>query len=104
MEYFDKPENINLHELYVEWAIEHLVIINKFIEDINEFSNINLMDIQITIWHERAKLIEQNPVYRDAAAFIMAGHTRETFAQNTGNVDDEEVIEQSMMGNEPFPL
>lgn len=65
--------NPALHALYVGWAMHHLIAINKAIDELDAFSNINLLDIIADLRDNRAELINTDEAYRDAAAKLMAG-------------------------------
>ena len=66
--------NPRLHALYVNWAMQHLLVINEFIDQLDDFSNLYMLDTAVAVRAERAKLIDNNAAYRDAAARLMAGH------------------------------
>jgi len=87
--------NPKLHELYVGWAMDHLVVINRFIEELDGFSNLNLLDTLAGVHREREKLIMNDTAYRDAAARLMAGHVppdegdpRVGTTEDDGDLDD----------------
>lgn len=65
--------NPGLHSLYVNWAMEHLEVINRFMEELDGFSNLNLLDLQSTLRQKRGDLLLHNAAYRDAMIRILAG-------------------------------
>jgi hypothetical protein len=62
-----------LHAIHVNSAMQHLIVISRFIQDIAEFSDVNLNSILQAAFNARADLIHENNAYRDAAAALMAG-------------------------------
>jgi len=72
-------DNPQLHALYVRWAMHHLTTINEFLEEIDEYANSNLGELYQSVHALRAKLIKEDPAYRDAAANLMAGDPLEPY-------------------------
>lgn len=66
--------NPGLHELYTGWAMKHLASLNAMIQELDDFSNLNMDEALTGLWTARQNLIDNNTAYRDAAARLMAGH------------------------------
>lgn len=90
--------NPKLHQLYVSWAMQHLLTINAFIDRLDDFSSLNMLDMSIAVRAERAKLIDNNTAYRDAAARLMAGH--ELAADNI-SMNDFDTASDVPLGSAP---
>lgn len=63
---FGKP----LEPLYMGWAIEHLVTLNKAIMMITSHSNLNMLDAQCALMAEKKKLILENHNYWEAETIL----------------------------------
>jgi hypothetical protein len=61
-----RRENPGLHALYVRTAVQHILALNKAIDDLGRFSNTNLMDAQIALVKARDFLIDTDPAFVDA--------------------------------------
>lgn len=59
-------DNVGLHALYVRWAIQHILIIDKAIKSFEDESNLNFLDIIINSRKSRTKLIIENAAYYEA--------------------------------------
>jgi hypothetical protein len=66
-------KNPGLHELYTKWAMHHLKAIEDAITKLDSFSKLSLLEIIGAMKEQKAKLISENPAYRDAAAKLFAG-------------------------------
>jgi hypothetical protein len=58
--------------LYLEWAIEHMVAINKAMYDLSRFSNLNMSGIIQAIFAERQKLIDTDANYKKAYEILVS--------------------------------
>ena len=69
-EWLDTPTfaglKTNPSALYMGWAVEHLVTIDKCLQMIDSFSNLNMLDISAAIMAEKRKLIESDINYWEA--------------------------------------
>lgn len=70
-----KPE---LHMLYTKWAVKHLFAIDKSIDKLYDFNNINLLDIIEVMIEEKNKLISENAAYADAFEILKSIKEEET--------------------------
>lgn len=67
-----REENPSLHRLYVTYAQEDLQIINNALEQFNSVSRVNMSIIGGLIWSERAKLLQEDVAYQEAAWRLQA--------------------------------
>jgi hypothetical protein len=68
----ERKTNPSLHLLYVEWALQHLTMIERCLDDLNSFSNLNMMDVAFALVKARDKLIKENAAYADAWKFYQS--------------------------------
>lgn len=64
--------NAGLHNLYVQWAMQHLQIIEKCLELLDR-GNINWLETYRSLTDARTKLIKTDPAYQEAAWRLLAG-------------------------------
>lgn len=67
-----REENPKLHRLHVIYAQEDLQIINAVLEQFNAVSRVNMNIIGGMIWQERAKLLQEDAAYQEAAWRLQA--------------------------------
>lgn len=60
------PRDEKCHELYVKWAIPHLLAMRKAIDVFDGFSNMNMLPIAAALYKEYEILIKTNPAYAEA--------------------------------------
>lgn len=61
-----RKENPALHLLYVKWAVKHLAIINRQIQELCDLSNGTVLDMIVAMQEQRDKLINENAAFADA--------------------------------------
>jgi glutathionyl-hydroquinone reductase len=61
-----RNSNPKLHALYVKWACTHLTVIDRQIKELQDFANINMLDVAVALEAARMKLVRENPAYKDA--------------------------------------
>lgn len=64
-----KPRNEKCHELYVKWAIKHLLIIRSCLVQL-DVGNLNLLDASAALYKEYYKLVKTNPASAEAEEII----------------------------------
>lgn len=67
-----KTEPQGLHDLYVTWAMQHLIVIQECLEQM-ERSNFNWMTVNLAIYNARTHLLQTDAAYQEAAWRILAG-------------------------------
>jgi hypothetical protein len=65
-----RKSNPRLHMLYVKWAVRHLAIIDRILDEVWGLGNLNMTDVAVAVQTERKKLVESNPAYLDADLII----------------------------------
>jgi len=64
-----KPRDEKCHDLYVKWAIRHLLILRNCLYQL-DVGNLNMCDAYCALYREMDKLIKVNPAYREANEFL----------------------------------
>lgn len=65
-EYKMNPKDEACHELYVKWAIPHLLAMREAIVKFDGFSNMNMIPVAGAIYKEYECLVKTNPAYAEA--------------------------------------
>ena len=63
-------KDTNLHLLYVNWAVQHLITIQNMQKKLASYCNGNLCSLQEKIEEEVLLLINENTAYADAAEIL----------------------------------
>jgi hypothetical protein len=63
-------ENPALHALYTQWAIKHILIIDRTIKDFNDQGNGVYLNFQLFMYKERARLIKEDAAFEAALAIL----------------------------------
>lgn len=61
-----RNSNPGLHHLYVTWFIKHLHVLDKAIKEIDNLSSTSMVSVQLALYNERKKLVEENAAYYEA--------------------------------------
>jgi hypothetical protein len=64
--------NPKLHTLFVKVAVKHLVVIDKCIDNLLQFSSIHMLGFVEAINHERNVLTRDNAAYADASEILQS--------------------------------
>ena len=65
-----REENAGLHLLYVKTAVKHLKYIDEVLGKLDDFANMNILDLSCAIQKERTKLVKENAAYADADEIV----------------------------------
>lgn len=92
-----RNSNVDLHVLYTRWATQHLMALTRHFMELQEFSNINLLDAAISVEDQYRKLIAENIAYRDAHEILrgldlglyISGYEPDELSEETDSEDEQ---------------